>query len=116
MAATKHYVSQTKTILLYGTLLGVLIAGLAAWSAMRDNSKRTAAEESFHKSEEKYRKLIDGIHDHAIFMLDPQGRVASWNAGAERIKGYTAEEIIGHHCQAGQAGQDAPESRRKRRV
>jgi PAS domain S-box-containing protein len=46
--------------------------------------------------EEKYQMLLDGIEDYAIFMLDPQGLVASWNAGAERIKGYTAEEIIGH--------------------
>jgi PAS domain S-box-containing protein len=47
--------------------------------------------------EEKYQMLLDGIEDYAIFMLDPQGLVASWNAGAERIKGYTAEEIIGHN-------------------
>jgi PAS domain S-box-containing protein len=44
-----------------------------------------------------FRLLVEGTSDYAIFMLDPDGHVASWNAGAERIKGYTAEEIIGRH-------------------
>src|SRR5262245_19339003 len=47
--------------------------------------------------ESRYRLLIDSITDYAIFMSDPEGRVASWNAGAERLKGYQAEEIIGEH-------------------
>src|SRR4029077_3119349 len=47
--------------------------------------------------EEKYRMLLDGVQDYAIFMLDRQGQVVSWNAGAERIKGYTAEQIIGQN-------------------
>jgi PAS domain S-box-containing protein len=54
-------------------------------------------EESLRQSEERFRLLVDGTTDYAIFMLDPQGRVMSWNAGAERIKGYGAEEIIGQH-------------------
>jgi len=54
-------------------------------------------EDSFRDSEEKYRMLLDGIEDYAIFMIDPQGRILSWNAGAERIKGYKAEEIIGRN-------------------
>jgi PAS domain S-box-containing protein len=52
-------------------------------------------EQALREGEEKYQMLLDGIQDHAIFMLDPEGRVATWNAGAERIKGYTAKEIIG---------------------
>ena len=48
-------------------------------------------------SEERFRLLVEASKDYAIFMLDPEGRVATWNAGAERIKGYTAEEIIGRH-------------------
>jgi PAS domain S-box-containing protein len=47
--------------------------------------------------EEHYRLLVEGVRDYAIFMLDPMGRVASWNAGAELIKGYHAHEIIGRH-------------------
>src|SRR5689334_4030085 len=45
----------------------------------------------------RYRLLIDSISDYAIYMLDPSGHVASWNAGAERFKGYSAAEIIGQH-------------------
>src|ERR1700730_8251892 len=55
------------------------------------------AEEALRDSEEKYRMLLDEIQDYAIFMLDPQGMVVSWNAGAERIKGYKADEIVGHN-------------------
>src|SRR6185369_3458134 len=49
------------------------------------------------EAEERYRLLIDSVKDYAIFMLDPTGHVATWNVGAERIAGYRAEEIIGHH-------------------
>ena len=56
--------------------------------------KRRAEEERAHQ-EERFRRLVETARDYAIFMLDPTGRVATWNAGAERIKGYTAREIIG---------------------
>jgi len=54
-------------------------------------------EDVLWDSEEKYRMLLDGIKDYAIFVLDPHGQILSWNAGAERIKGYKAEEIIGRN-------------------
>ena len=50
--------------------------------------------------EERFRVLVETIKDYAIFMLDPEGRVATWNAGAQRIKGYAAHEIIGQHFSA----------------
>jgi PAS domain S-box-containing protein len=59
--------------------------------------KRRLGEDALRESEERYRLLLDGVRGYAIFMLDPQGQVVSWNAGAERIKGYGAEEIIGHN-------------------
>ncbi len=55
------------------------------------------AENDLRESEERSRLLIDSVQDYAIFMLDPDGRIVSWNKGAERIKGYRAEEIIGRH-------------------
>jgi PAS domain S-box-containing protein len=54
-------------------------------------------EQSLRESEERFRSLVDGIKDCAIFMLDPDGRVITWNDGAERIKGYRAQEILGQH-------------------
>src|SRR5215217_6265823 len=48
-------------------------------------------------SADQFRLLVDAVKDYAIFLLDPEGRVVSWNAGAERIKGYRAEEILGQH-------------------
>ena len=53
--------------------------------------------EALRQSERQFRSLVDGVTDYAFIMLDPNGIVASWNAGAERIKGYTADEIIGRH-------------------
>src|SRR5687767_9253589 len=48
-------------------------------------------------SDERFRLLVESVLDYAIYMLDPEGRVATWNAGAERLKGYRAEEILGEH-------------------
>jgi len=59
--------------------------------------RRRLVEEALRESQEQYRMLLDGIEDYAIFMMDPQGRIVSWNAGAQRIKGYKADEIIGRN-------------------
>src|ERR1700757_1025415 len=56
-----------------------------------------APAETLRQSEERFRLLVDSVRDYAIFMLDPKGHVLTWNAGAERFKGYRAEEIIGSH-------------------
>src|ERR671921_2921919 len=54
-------------------------------------------QEVLRKSEERFRLLVEGVKDYAIFMLDPEGYITTWNEGAQRIKGYEAEEIIGEH-------------------
>ena len=53
--------------------------------------------DALHASEERFRLLVDAVSDYALLMLDPSGNVVSWNTGAERIKGYKADEIIGRH-------------------
>jgi PAS domain S-box-containing protein len=60
-------------------------------------AKTGAVHEALSGSERQFRLLVQGVKDYAIFMLDPQGRIATWNSGAEHIKGYRAEEIIGEH-------------------
>lgn len=55
------------------------------------------AFDQLRESERRFRLLVEGVTDYAIFMLDPQGTIVNWNSGAERIKGYRAEEIVGRH-------------------
>ncbi len=73
-----------------GTLIGFA-------KITRDLTERRAAAESLRQSEEQFRLLVQSVTDYAIYRLDPEGRVASWNSGAERIKGYTPAEAIGGH-------------------
>ncbi|HKQ26975.1 MAG TPA: PAS domain S-box protein, partial [Burkholderiales bacterium] len=63
----------------------------------RDLTSRREQEEALRQSEERFRLLIEGVTDYAVFMLDPDGVITSWNSGAQKIKGYSREEIIGKH-------------------
>ncbi|MFJ2690596.1 PAS domain S-box protein [Pseudomonas sp. NPDC087336] len=73
-----------------GTLLGFA-------KITRDLTDRKMAEETLKQSEQQFRLLVQSVTDYAIYMLDPDGRVTNWNQGAQRIKGYLPEEVIGQH-------------------
>jgi PAS domain S-box-containing protein len=94
-ATARRQLAQAKAVLILGLVLGLSIAAVGGWNFHRDSSAR---DEVLRNSEENYRMLLDGVQDYAIFLLDPDGLVVSWNAGAGRIKGYSAEEIIGRSC------------------
>jgi PAS domain S-box-containing protein len=74
----------------HGTLLGFA-------KVTRDITHQRAARNALLESEQRFRLLVQGVKDYAIYMLDREGRVSNWNPGAQAIKGYTADEIVGHH-------------------
>jgi PAS domain S-box-containing protein len=66
-------------------------------SFIRDVSPQRTAQELLRRSDQQLRSIVDSVKDYAIFLLDPEGNVATWNPGAERIKGYSSNEIVGQH-------------------
>src|SRR5690606_14739766 len=63
----------------------------------RNISEKRQTEHALFNSEQRFRMLVEGVRDYAIYMLDPQGYITNWNSGAALIKGYTADEVIGQH-------------------
>jgi PAS domain S-box-containing protein len=71
--------------------------GTLTLSFVRDATEQRAALEAARRQDQQLRSIVESVNDYAIYLLDPDGNVATWNPGAERIKGYTAEEILGKH-------------------
>ncbi|MBV9290562.1 MAG: PAS domain S-box protein, partial [Hyphomicrobiales bacterium] len=70
----------------------IIISGAVVWRNFR---RVLMSEQALAASEKRFRLLVSGIEDYALFMLDREGRVILWNSGAERMKGYASEEIVG---------------------
>jgi formate hydrogenlyase transcriptional activator len=81
--------------------------GQVVLSVVRDVSKQKHAEEALRQTEQQFRTLVESVRDYAIFRLDPEGRIATWNRSAERMKGYSAAEIIGQHFSRFYPAEDA---------
>ena len=96
-AASAAKERDPKVILVAGTLLGLLIAGAAGWTVLRDGTRCGLAEQALLESERKYQALMDGVKDYAIVMLGPLGEIRSWNPGAVRMSGCTFEEVAGQN-------------------
>jgi PAS domain S-box-containing protein len=82
----------------------------------RDMTDKRNAQQSLLAAERRFRILVEGVTDYAIFMLDPEGRVTNWNAGAQRIKGYAPEEIVGEHFSRFYAPEDVDAGVPKRAI
>jgi PAS domain S-box-containing protein len=81
---------------------------------LNEIAQRKEIEKELRVSEERFRLLVEGVQDYAIFSLDLAGRVSSWNAGAEHIKGYKEKEILGQHMSRFYASEDAKEGKPER--
>jgi len=89
------------------SIIGYLLIGT-------DNSARKRVEETLRWTEESFRLMVESVSDYAIVMLDPEGRVVSWNTGAERIKGFQSDEIMGQHFALFYPGDDVAEGKPQR--
>ena len=87
----------TGLVILSSAVLAWAISAAAFLLIRRDLKLRAGVEKSLRQSEERFRLMVESVKDYAILMLDPGGKIVSWNIGAQRIKGYAAQEIIGQH-------------------
>jgi PAS domain S-box-containing protein len=88
---------NTAIVSLIGAVFALLVVIVGAVRVSADFRRISLSERALSDSEERFRLLISGITDYAIFMLDPEGRILLWNEGAERLNGYKAEEIVGRY-------------------
>ena len=94
------HIHRSGTRFLVSVVIGAIYDGgrlIGFVQIIRDITERQTAQSALAESERQFSLLVSNVTDYALYMLDPEGRVSSWNAGGERIKGYKAEEIIGEH-------------------
>jgi PAS domain S-box-containing protein len=91
-----------------------LLRGFA--KVTRDITRQKEADEQLRQSNEIFQLLVSSVRDYAIFMLDPDGRIATWNSGAQRIKGYLPDEIIGRHFSAFYTQEDLDDKKPEREL
>lgn len=88
---------RTELAAISGSAFAAFVGGLAVLLSRRDLKRRAKAETALQQNEQRFRLMVSAIPDYLICRLDLDGRIATWNEGAQRINGYSAEEIIGQH-------------------
>lgn len=88
---------MTEAEVITGGVLAVAIGWLAVILVRRDLRLRAMAEKKLNQTEDRFRSMIAAVRDYAIYLLNPDGRITTWNEGAQRMNGYKAEEVIGKH-------------------
>jgi PAS domain S-box-containing protein len=96
-ALADRLLGQTNAAMVLGVVLGLSIITASGVGIRRSCRRIRLVEETLRSTDEQYKILMDVVRDYAIFTLDTQGLIVTWNAGAERLKGYSAKEIIGQH-------------------
>ena len=97
VASVEHAIGERRVVSTLAVVRDSMRTPLYLFLQVQDVSEQRAAEEDLRRSEEQFRLLVEGVGDYAIFMLDARGHIISWNLGAERAKGYKAEDVLGRH-------------------
>jgi len=96
-ASAKQRAEQAKDTLLFGTIAGASMLAIVAWLLRRSGVRRVHAENALSDSEAQYQKLVGDVQDYGVMTFDPLGNIISWNPGAEKIAGETADLVIGQN-------------------
>ena len=88
---------QINLLILLGSLAAFILLSVSGVALHSDMAARRRAQAILRESEERFRMLVETVQEYAIFRLDPEGRIVTWNTGAERINGYKSSEILGKH-------------------